>query len=787
MTYFSRNNISEMNHIIKLLYNIENTKKNKPTKNKAENHKKKEREKNHIATLEKTNLTNSDDSFLLPDTVGIGTRHDILFRYGCSLRGKNLPESDIELLITNFNQNKCHPPLEQDELIENILPSVLGYPSGKKPSKDIGIKISKGKGKEYVFLTDSETIANALDKCGFQYFQIKADTNIIISHNKDKVIYVPCGSSNFIYFTNQKLDALKAIYSRIIWLAFIDNKLLVPGKDAILFAVIHELIEIEKSDPSAFVFEDIILYSKNNSYYIKTSRNCRCISNFTIKIIKQLDIKNDIGNTISSEYEMEFYLNSGKVITKRVHSSVFATTRQFKNWLKSDSILLSYFGSDNELELIQLKIQEEACSVPVHTGIDHTGIYFHKNRYVYVGMDKSIYGDGTICTDVIAVLDDNGSVSSNILMKKCISKNDMESLLKSLFEFNTHNNTIPVVAWGIASFFKERFRKVGWKFPHLLIIGEAGSGKSSACENFLMPLHSITSDPLSCDKLTNFASLKAFSSSSLTPTLLEEFKPSRIGSYRVNQISGILRDVFDGHEVRRGLSTLQVRTFKYRSPCCVVGEASTEEKAIKDRTIETTFSLNYRTKEHTENYFILKKNSEWLEDLGYSMLLKSLNMDDEQVIEMLEECLDYFQKTTSFTSRNQLGLACMLFGIRVLKQICSEMNIDFVALTGIDGTETIQALVGNITTSLGDGSGSQARTEVEKILEVMSTMLQKNMINGQHVQINASKNEVCLALQDLYNLFYKHFHEYQLQNDIDLLNKNSFSKQLRLSPYFIKY
>lgn len=53
-------------------------------------------------------------------------------------------------------------------------------------------------------------------------------------------------------------------------------------------------------------------------------------------------------------------------------------------------------------------------------------------------------------------------------------------LLKSLFEFNVHEVAIPVVSWSIAGFFKERLKHVGWKMPHLMIIGEAGSGKSSA-------------------------------------------------------------------------------------------------------------------------------------------------------------------------------------------------------------------------------------------------------------------------------------------------------------------
>ena len=344
------------------------------------------------------------------------------------------------------------------------------------------------------------------------------------------------------------------------------------GKETALAAVIYELREIEEKDPDAYVFEDTILYLENNSYFVKNSKYTRCISNFSIEIVEQLDILNDEGMTVSSEYIMNFHMFNGKILRKRVQSGVFASARQFKNWLKMDSIELSYLGSDNELELIQLRIQQEAKNIPIKQGIDHTGIRFHNGKWIYVGLDHAFYADGTTCDDVVSVVEESGVVYSDIGQKKEISSNDLNELLKALYEFNKHDVTIPIISWSVASFFKERFRQLGWKFPHLLLIGEAGSGKSSAVEDVLMKIHSIKSGALSCDKLTSFSSLKAFSSSNLTPTILEEFKPGRIGTTKQNLISGILRDTYDSHTVRRGTASLKVIEFCYRSPLVLVGE-----------------------------------------------------------------------------------------------------------------------------------------------------------------------------------------------------------------------
>lgn len=679
----------------------------------------------------------------------------------------------------------CEEPLEAYE-ISGVIESVLQYESGKKPSTEIGVKLLPGKDSEYVYLTDSKAIAAALSECGYRYFTLNSYSQVSISKNKDKVTYVPCGTINFIQEMNFQLDVLGAKYSKIIWLAFLNKKLLEEGKEAFLSVAIKELKSIEEKDPAAFLFEDTVLYKENNSYYIKGNKYRRCISNFVVEIVEQLNVVNDEGLTVSSEYVMDFHLYNGKTLRKRVQSSVFSSARQFKNWLKADSIELSYLGCDNELELIQLRIQQEAKNIPIKRGIDHTGITLLDDKWIYVGLDKSFYPDGTTCEDVVAVLEESGVIYSDISDKKEINSQEKETLLKAIFEFNVHEVTIPIISWSIAAFFKERLKYVGWKMPHLMIIGEAGSGKSSATEDILMKIHCIKSAPLACDKLTTFSSLKALSSSNITPTILEEYKPSRIGTTKANLISGILRDTFDGHTVRRGTSSLKVIEFAYRSPLVLVGESSTEEKAIKDRTIETTCSLYNRTKQHTDNYFFLKKNDLLLAKLGRSILNKVLLLSDDELSDMLDECLNYFQKTTEFVSRNQLGLAVMLFGIRILKMIAEDLNLDFTRITNIDGDEVARALIGNITSALGDGTGTRSKTEVEKTLEVFATLAKENLIvRGVHYEINDRRDELCFYLKDLYMIYSKYHKDYNLSSDIDFLSKNSLSKQLRLSKYFV--
>ena len=292
------------------------------------------------------------------------------------------------------------------------------------------------------------------------------------------------------------------------------------------------------------------------------------------------------------------------------------------------------------------------------------------------------------------------------------------------------------------------------------------------------------SAPLACDKLTQFSSIAALSGSNVIPTILEEYKPNRLGS-KLNQLSAILRSSYDFQSIRRGTPNLQVIEYVYRSSICLIGESSTEETALKERSIETTVSLFTRTKEHTDNFMKLKNHPEWLQALGRSVLEKALVIKDDEIKSMLEENLNYFQTTTEFSSRNKVGLAVLLFGMRVLKQITEELGLDFSALTGIAGNEIATAVVGNMNSGMGDGSGGRAKSEVEKTIEIFSVMASKGLLKeGIHYAVNKTSNEVQLYLKEIFPEYSKYYRDYNLSDDIDYLSKNSFAKQLKQTEYY---
>lgn len=63
------------------------------------------------------------------DEVGEGGRNDYLYRFGCGLRAKSIPDDAIRLLVEQRNESDCKPPLTSYE-VGKIVESVLSLPEG---------------------------------------------------------------------------------------------------------------------------------------------------------------------------------------------------------------------------------------------------------------------------------------------------------------------------------------------------------------------------------------------------------------------------------------------------------------------------------------------------------------------------------------------------------------------------------------------------------------------------------------------------------------------------------
>ncbi len=148
-------------------------------------------------------------------------------------------------------------------------------------------------------------------------------------------------------------------------------------------------------------------------------------------------------------------------------------------------------------------------------------------------------------------LEKHASIETTLPDASAIAPERFAELAPLLLGYNEPAKTVTALAWCAGCFAKEHLRKAGIKFPHLFLIGEAGSGKSNTLERVILPIFG-RSKVVAAPQVTAFTLMKDAASSNVFPQALDEFKPSKIDRYRLDALHNHMRDSYDGHAGVRG-------------------------------------------------------------------------------------------------------------------------------------------------------------------------------------------------------------------------------------------
>ena len=148
--------------------------------------------------------------------------------------------------------------------------------------------------------------------------------------------------------------------------------------------------------------------------------------------------------------------------------------------------------------------------------------------------------------------------------------------------------------WCAACFIKPHLRKNKIKFPHMFLIGEAGSGKSSTLEHIMLPMFG-RSKVTASGQVTNFTLMWESASSNIIPQAFDEFKPSKLDKQRLNWMYNHFRDSYDKHEGIRGRADQTTVTYELIAPIVVSGEESATAPAGAARSVLDKISLSCYT------------------------------------------------------------------------------------------------------------------------------------------------------------------------------------------------
>lgn len=523
----------------------------------------------------------------------------------------------------------------------------------------------------------------------------------------------------------------------------------------------------------------IPIFEERNCYYLDrgNEQTAKQLTNFVMEPLKGIKMQD------GDKTEIEFHLQDGQIITSLIDGTSFSSVQQFRRQIKKLSgIDMTFCGNENELVYIQNYMKAKYSGYKHCTGLPYTGIYKKDGEWIFVGEGKTVDARGKTTDSIISIVEDNKAIESDILDIKPITKTELKLLSRDLFLFNTYERTVNIIGWCCCAFLKERLRQKRIKFPHLVISGQAGSGKSETEEKIIQPLFSMQGCGIMCGGISKFSTLKTLNSTNLVPVIYEEYKPSRIGKIAVDLMSDALRGAYDCQVAQRGRPDQSVVNYMRRAPIVVVGESSFDEPAIRERIIDVQFAKCDILREHTKHFHSLSNRESLINKLGKSLLQAVLHITDERLDILIEESRVFTDQ--NLNSRTILGMSNVYLGILFLSELYSMYGMNLYRETGISVDEIKMAIISNTVNSQ---DGGMVESVITDSIVRMDTMAKKGIIrrNIDYLVLDDSRNELCLRLNLIYDEFTKYLREKDV--DCDRLSFRQFTKQLRKEKYYKGY
>ena len=510
------------------------------------------------------------------------------------------------------------------------------------------------------------------------------------------------------------------------------------------------------------------IYESRGRYMREAGEKVYPISNFTVEPIEMLISEDE------TQMTCDMVTMSGERFRQVLLTSDFSTLLRFKSVLNRRTIALSFTGSENDLEI--LKIYLSGLEWKVKEGVRACGLYERNGCWTYVDQNGAFTAGGQPVEDLLQIEKD-AVIDSRIPGSEPATAEDLVQIGPSLINYNEPAKTITVLAWISGCFVKEILRSAGIKYPHLYLIGEAGSGKSTTMERIIQPICGI-GRVVAAPQITAFTLMKEAASSNLFPQMLDEYKPSKIDRMRLAALSSHFRDSYDGHEGIRGRADQTQVSYELLAPLIVAGEEAPEEPSVRERGMELMFSKRDLKDRAIVNAFgNISVKRETLTKLGRLLLETALTLNTETVKEWHKEATGLFN--TELPARVINNLACCMVGLRVLETALKRKNLTWTEVFPINTGECIRWLQTGAQEFLFDGRTSN-RTVVEQTLEIMDRM----GLSDEECKF-LKDNQVALYFKGFYDRFTRYIRENGIT--VEFLQYNQFMKQLRKSELFVEY
>lgn len=511
------------------------------------------------------------------------------------------------------------------------------------------------------------------------------------------------------------------------------------------------------------------VFEANGRYMRERGENVYPLTNFVVHPLEMLVAEEEAQMTCDAA---TMY---GETFRLTFMTADFASAQKFKAVLNKRTISLSYMGSDGDLEV--LKTYLAGLEWQVKRGVKALGLYERDGRWAYVDRARAFAAGGEEVADMVQ-MEKCASIETALPEHPPISAERLMELGAPLLSYNEPAKTVTVLAWCAGCFVKEMLRVAGVKYPHLFLIGEAGSGKSTTLERVILPIFG-RSRVVAAPQVTGFTLMKDAASSNLFPQALDEFKPSKIEKNRLAALYNHFRDSYDGHEGVRGRADQTQATYALLAPLVVAGEESPDEPAIRERGMELLFSKrDLKDPSARQAFGRLSSMQGALTEMGRALLDTALTLNTATARQWFDEALPLF--SGKLPSRVVNNLACCMAGLRLTEAMCSRLGFSWGQVFPVGMDACAKHLVYAAREYLLDG-GESNKSVVEQTLEVIDRMT----VSPEYCAFSKDGKEVAFLFARFYDQYTKYRRDHAIYGEC--LPYNQFIKQLKKSDLFVGY
>lgn len=349
-----------------------------------------------------------------------------------------------------------------------------------------------------------------------------------------------------------------------------------------------------------------------------------------------------------------------------------------------------------------------------------------------------------------------------------------------LDNFNTLKITSTILGYVSGLFLKGKLGSLNIKYNHLLIEGQSGSGKSQTMENVISPLLCIDKNVLNSGECTSHALYRAASSSNFVPLILDEYKPQKIGKYKVDLISNIMRNSYDSHKVIKGLPSMKNREFVSRASVILCGEVGVEETANIERSLKLVFSSANHNEDRLQCMKFLKSNPTLLGKLGRSLLNGGMKMSEEKLKSLYDSIYLKLSGKEIKNERIKNSITNCMLGIALLKSVYDDLELNFEETTGVKIIDVLSSIKEAAFVDLLDSNNS-SKGVIEESLETMNRMAVNRLLERSYDYDAVIDGDGDFVLRLNYIAFYDRFLKYCKEHNIthEVLPLASFKNQLK--------